>query len=135
MSAFSNQSLSRVPPNGLPFPNEVSFEMSDENVMWAEKISLFANDIGMLRKDFRAKVESAPNAEAASFLFDVVYRRLKKKVMQLDALICSGVEVSNDHLLKLQEINDFDEQKEELLRLVSPENLRNPVIKKVFNLA
>lgn len=133
MSMFSNESLSAIDA-GSRF-SEPSFAMTDENLRWAEEISLFSNDMGMLRHDFRKKLETAPNAEAACFVFEVVFKRLKKKVMQLNALIDAGVEINNDHLLKLQEVADFDQQKSELLSLISERNRSHPAIKKVFKIA
>lgn len=133
MSMFSNESLS-ARDAGNRF-SEPSFAMTDENLRWAEEISLFSNDMGMLRQDFRKKLETAPNAEAASFVFEVVFKRLKKKVMQLNALIDAGIEISNDHLLKLQEVADFEPQKAELLSLISDSNRAHPAIKKVFKIA
>lgn len=133
MSMFSNENL-----KGLEVKQHFSdptFKMTDENLKWAEEISLFSNDMGMLRKDFRRKLETAPNAEAASFVFEVVFKRLKKKVMQLNALIDAGIEISNDHLLKLQEVADFEAQKADLLALISEGNRNHPAVKKAFKIA
>ena len=65
-------------------------------------------------------------------MIDVVFRRLKKKVIQLDVLLSRGVSLGDLQLSKLEEIKDFHEFRNELLSLVSPENKANPLIRKIF---
>lgn len=132
MTLFNSERLSKIDPAALSFPAEIPFPLTDANLKWAENINLFSSDVGLLRSDYMEKAKSAPSIEAASFLIDVVFRRLKKKVIQLDVLLSRGVSLGEAQIAKLEEIRDFQEFKEELLSLVSPENKSNPLIRKIF---
>lgn len=132
MTLFNSERLTSIDHAALSFPAEIPFPLTEANVKWAESINLFSSDVGLLRSDYVEKAKTAPSIEAASFLIDVVFRRLKKKVIQLDVLLSRGVSLGDLQLSKLEEIKDFHEFRDELLSLVSPENKANPLIRKIF---
>ncbi|MBQ69588.1 hypothetical protein CL689_05975 [Candidatus Saccharibacteria bacterium] len=129
---FSDEALAKVDSKDLPNPFDFPFELTRDTVVWAEKINLFSGDISSLKSELTAKISSAPSDEAASYVFDLAFEMVKKKITQLDLILTRRVPLNKGHLLKFAEVKHFAEQKEELLALLSDENRSHPFIEKVF---